>query len=99
MYLVNTSFIVEPPVHDRWLAIVADHYIPLLRARGYTVVALSRVISVEAPDHFTYSLLVEAEDMRRYHELTEELFAEYLTIADPLLGSRVVWFTTLMKKL
>ena len=30
MYIYNTSFMVEAPVHDRWLALVRDKYIPFL---------------------------------------------------------------------
>lgn len=99
MYLINTSFAVEPCVRDRWFGIMNEHYIPLLLSRGYAVVAFSRVISVGTVDHFTYSLLVEVADMERYKELTESIFDEYLTVADPLFGSRVLWFTTLMKKM
>lgn len=33
MYIVNTSFMVEPSVHDRWLKFVTEKYIPALRAR------------------------------------------------------------------
>lgn len=35
MYIVNTSFMVEPSVHDRWLKFVTEKYIPALRARGF----------------------------------------------------------------
>lgn len=98
MYLVNTSFAVEPAVHDRWLGIIKGHYIPLLKERGYEVVALSRVISVEPVQHFTWSLLVAVPDMARYAELTEEVFSRYLALADSLFGEGVMWFTSLMKK-
>lgn len=98
MYLVNTSFAVEPAVRDRWLEIINKRYIPLLGQRGYEVVALSRVVSVDPVQHFTYSLLVAVPDMARYAELTGEIFDEYLAVADPLFGQSVMWFTSLMKK-
>ena len=98
MYLVNTSFAVEPSVRDSWLRIIKENYIPLLEQRGYAVAAFSRVVSVDPVDHFTYSLLVGVTDMARYAELTEDVFGEYLAIADPLFGSGVMWFTSLMKK-
>ncbi len=98
MYLVNTSFAVEPAVHDCWLGIIKGHYIPLLMERGFEVVALSRVISVDPVQHFTWSLLVAVPDMARYTVLTEEVFGEYLAIADQLFGNSVMWFTSLMKK-
>ena len=98
MYLVNTSFVVEPNLLERWIGIIKQSYIPLLDKAGFTVAAFSRVISVDPIEHFTYSLLVEVPDMARYKELTEDLFGEYLAIADPMFGSGVLWFTTLMKK-
>ena len=63
MYIVNTSFMVEPSVHDRWLKFVTEKYIPALRARGFGKVVFTRVLSVDAEDHFTYSLQVNADDM------------------------------------
>lgn len=57
MYIVNTSFnggAVQ--VHDRWLKFVTEKYIPALRARGFGKVVFTRVLSVDAEDHFTYSL-------------------------------------------
>lgn len=98
MYLVNTSFSIEPHVLRAWLEIIKEDYIPLLERGGFRVVALSRVISAEAVAHFTYSLLVEVADMARYKELTEDVFGEYLAIAGPLFGTDVMWFTSLMKK-
>ena len=67
MYIVNTSFMVEPSVHDRWLKFVTEKYIPALRARGFGKVVFTRVLSVDAEDHFTYSLQVNADDMEAYH--------------------------------
>lgn len=52
MYIVNTSFMVEPSVHDRWLKFVTEKYIPALRARGFGKVVFTRVLSVDAEDHF-----------------------------------------------
>lgn len=99
MYLVNTTFAVEPRIHGQWLRIITENYVPLIESRGYRIVALSRVLSAEAVEHYTYSLLVEAEDIERYKELTGEIFAEYAAIAGPMFGSDVVWFTSLMKKM
>ena len=42
MYIVNTSFMVEPSVHDRWLKFVTEKYIPALRARGFGKVVFTR---------------------------------------------------------
>ena len=44
MYIVNTSFMVEPSVHDRWLKFVTEKYIPALRARGFGKVVFTRAM-------------------------------------------------------
>ena len=71
MYIVNTSFMVEPSVHDRWLKFVTEKYIPALRARGFGKVVFTRVLSVDAEDHFTYSLQVNADDMEAYRLIVD----------------------------
>ena len=98
MYIVNTSFMVEPSVHDRWLKFVTERYIPALRARGFGKVVFTRVLSVDAEDHFTYSLQVNADDMEAYRLIVDELFAEYAATAGALFGQRVLWFNSLMKR-
>ena len=45
MYIYNTSFMVEAPVHDRWLALVRDKYIPFLKKEGFDRITLSRILS------------------------------------------------------
>ncbi len=99
MYIVNTTFVVAPETQQLWLDIIKDKYVPFLRERGYTSLVFSRVISAEAVDQFTYSLQTEVEDIPSYQALTGEIFEEYRRIADPLFGDKVLWFTTLMKKL
>lgn len=99
MYIINTTFVVAPEVQQMWLGILKEKYIPFLRERGYTSLVFSRIISVEAVDQFTYSLQVEVEDIPAYQTLTGEIFEEYWRIADPLFGDKVLWFTTLMKKM
>lgn len=96
MYRVNTSFVVDGRVHDPWLGIMGQ-YVDFVRKNGYPNAVLSRVLSIEAADHFTYSLLVEIETVGEYKTLTEEIFSEYTTIAEPLFGSQVLWFNSLMK--
>lgn len=99
MYIVNTSFVVEAAVQERWLELVAKKYIPFLKKQGFGNIVFTRVVSVEADDHFTYSLQVGIEDLARYGELTGSLFDEYRNVADGLFGERVLWFTSLMKRL
>lgn len=98
MYLVNTSFTVDHTVHACWLELMAGRYLPFLREKGFAEFVFTRVISVEASDHFTYSLQVPVPDLEQYRRLTGEVFGEYEQIAGPLFGDRVLWFTSLMKR-
>lgn len=97
MYIVNTSFMVDHSVSARWMELLTKHHIPFLREHGLDRIVLTRVISIEASDHFTYSLQVGIADMEQYRLITEELFQEYVDISVPLFGDKVQWFTSLMK--
>lgn len=98
MYIVNTSFTVDHTVHARWLELIAGQYFPFLRENGYAEFVFTRVISAEASDHFIYSLQVPVPDLEQYRRLTGEIFREYEQIAGPVFGERVLWFTSLMKR-
>lgn len=99
MYIVNTSFFVNPQAQERWLDILNNKYIPFLKENGFSETVFCRVLSEDTPENFTYSLMVHIDDMGQYSRLTGEIFDEYKTIAVPLFGEDVVWFTTVMKKL
>ncbi len=98
MYIVNTSFMVDPAMHQQWLDLIRKHYIPLIIERGYARPVFSRLITDSIPEHFTYSIQVEVPDIPAYNTLTQEIFSEYTEIAGPLFGDRVLWFTSLLKK-
>lgn len=97
MYRVNTTFVVESSAQNQWLHIITTQYLPLLKKSGLGTITLSRIISIEATDHFTYSLLVDIDNLEQYEQLTNELFDEYRAVAEPLFETKVMWFTTLMK--
>ena len=97
MYIVNTTFVIEPQVLPQWLDLIKQRYIPFLGSCGFGKSTLTQIISVEAVDHFTYSLQVRVEDITAYKKLTEELFNEYITVADAMFRTKVVWFNSLMK--
>ncbi len=99
MYIVNTSFFVDPGVHNTWLGILKDKYLPFLKNEGCRIVSFSRVISDGPVEHFTYSLITEAEDLTKYNKYVDELFAEYERLAGMMFGEKVTTFTTLMKKI
>lgn len=99
MYIVNTTFVVENQDQNRWLEIIKDKYIPFLKQNGFDRLVFTRIISIEAVEQFTYSLQVEVGNIDDYKRLTGEIFAEYDSIAISLFAERVVWFTSLMKKI
>lgn len=97
MYIVNTSFMVEPAVHERWLAHFRQAYLPLLQAQGFGELTFSRVLSAESVDHFTYSLQVRVAQLDDYNRLVGEFMEEYAALARPLFDEKVLWFSTLMR--
>lgn len=99
MYIVNTSFFVDPGVQNAWLDILINKYLPFLRTEGCRIVSFCRVISTDPVDHYTYSLIVEAEDLTKYSLYVDELFPEYERLASIMFGEKVTTFTTLMKKI
>lgn len=99
MYRLNITFVVEPRVQERWLGFMKDKFVPYLHEGGYGRTILSRVISVEAVTHFTYSLLVELDSMQSYADFTGEVWKQYAEFAEPLFGVEVLWFMTLMREI
>lgn len=98
MYIVNTSFMVDPLVHDKWFEFVSQRFIPRLQEdEEVDEIVFTRVLSERPEDHFTYSLQVHVTDLDAYQYFMEEIFDEYLQIATPVFGVKVMYFTTLMK--
>lgn len=104
MYIVNTSFMVEPPVHDRWYDLLIHRLVPYLREVGFggddehpRRIIFSRVLTDSGDPHYTYSLQVEVPDTAEYQRYMQEVMGEYQTIALPLFGEQVVHFTSLLK--
>lgn len=99
MYILNTSFMVEPEAHDGWYKLLINRFLPEVRKAGLGPIKFCRVLGVVAEDHHTYSLQVELDDMLQYKEFTEDLFPQYTEIAGPIYGEKVLHFATLMKKI
>ncbi len=98
MYRLNVSFAVEPHAQQRWLDFMRGTFLPRIGDRGYGRATFSRVISADAADHFTYSLLVELDSMSQWSEFTGPVWeAEYAAVAVPVFADAVLWFITLMK--
>ncbi|GHU98119.1 hypothetical protein FACS1894159_00120 [Bacteroidia bacterium] len=98
MYIVNTTFVVEPHCRQQWISLMENEYMPLLRQSGMGAATLCRIISERAEEHLTYALMVEVESMADYSRLTGELFDRYLELAGLLFGQRPLSVTTLLKK-
>ena len=101
MYIVNTSFMVEPVVHSRWYDLFEHRFIPYLRSSGFGTapyrIVFTRVLTDTGDSHHTYSLQVEVLDTGEYQRFMQEVMGEYATIARPLFGEKVLYFTTLLK--
>lgn len=107
MYIVNTSFMVEPPVHERWYDLFANKFMPYLReagfggddAQGQRKIVFTRVLTDNGDPHYTYSLQVEVSDTAEYRRFMQEVMGEYSSIAGPLFGEQALHFTSLLKKI
>lgn len=107
MYIINTTFIVEPPVHDRWYDLFTGKFMPFLReagfgnddAQGQRRIVFTRVLTDNGDPHYTYSLQVEVPDTAEYQRFMQDVIGEYTSIAGPLFGEQVLHFTSLLKKI
>lgn len=98
MYIVNTTFVIDPAAHEPWLKLMREHYIPSLQQAGYLELTFTRLIREEAPGDFTYSLQAEASSLDDYRRISNELLSQYETIAREWFDNRVQWFTSLLKR-
>ncbi|MDR2885323.1 MAG: DUF4286 family protein [Rikenellaceae bacterium] len=99
MYRLNISFAVEPDAVTAWTDLMRGKFIPYLRENGFQRLALSRVLTEHHDGHFTFSLLMELDDVAAYRRVTEELWDEYAQMNEMMFGTDVVWFMSLMKEI
>lgn len=100
MYIVNTTFIVEQPVHDRWYDWFTTKVIPHLRREGFHGrMVFTRVLTDGGDPHHTYSLQVHVDDMPSYQRFANDLMGEYAMMAGTMFGEQALHFTTLLKKI
>ncbi len=104
MYIVNTSFMVEPDVHDRWYELFVGRVVPYVREAGFggesgRGIVFTRVLTDNGDSHYTYSLQVEVPDTAEYQRFMHEVMGEYRSIAGPLFGEQALHFTSLLKKI
>ncbi len=98
-YIINTSFMVEGKVHEAWLRLMQERYLPFLVEQGFTRRIFTRMLASEQEAHFTYSLQLPIDSLEHYHRLIEEVQREYERSAQELFGEQVLHFTTLLKQI
>ncbi|MEG0032981.1 MAG: DUF4286 family protein [Mucinivorans sp.] len=96
MYIVSTTFVVEPSVHGQWYEFFTTKYIPTLAASR---VVFTRVLNETSDGHYTYSLQVEVPDIAQYQTYKSTQLAECLEFCASMFGEKVLHFTTLLKKI
>lgn len=98
MYIVNTTFIVDPSIHGKWMEFIVKKIIPRLKEEKFGPIMFTRVLSEQSDGHYTYSLQTHLADMVEHQRYTNEVFPDYLQIAVPMFGAKVNYFTSLLKK-
>ncbi len=99
MYIVNTTFVIEPQVHGQWYEFITAKFIPHLGVEGFEVLVFSRVLHEESTGHYTYSLQVNAPEMADYQKFVSDILSEYSSTATAMFGERALHFTTLLKRI
>lgn len=99
MYIINTTYVIEPPIHGQWYDIFTTKYVPFLRSAGFEKMVMTRVLSEDKVSHYTYSLQVEVDDIATYQRFMSDAMGEYNQIATPLFGESALHFCTLLKKI
>lgn len=96
MYIVSTTFVVEPAVHGQWYEIFTNKFAPTLSDRK---TVFTRVMHEHSEGNYTYSLQVEAADMTSYQEFVNGDLAEFIDYCATAFLEKVLHFTTLLKKI
>lgn len=99
MYIINTTFVIEPPIHGQWYELLTDKYIPFLRRTGFDKLLLTRILNEEKTPHYTYSLQVEVDSIAHYQRFMSEAMGEYNAISGPIFGESALHLNTLLKKI
>lgn len=104
MYIVNTSFMVEPDIHERWYELFVRKFVPYLQEAGFGTgesqrFVFTRVLTDHGDPHYTYSLQIELPDTGEYQRFMQEAMGEYAAIAGPMFGEKALHFTSLLKKI
>ncbi|MEG1414128.1 MAG: DUF4286 family protein [Mucinivorans sp.] len=95
MYIVSTTFVVDPSIHGRWYEFFTTKFITTLQ----WPVIFTRVLSAQSDGQYTYSLQVEVPDIENYQNYQNGPLDECLDFSLTMFGEKVLHFTTLLKKI
>lgn len=98
MYIVNTTFVVQPSVHGAWYEFFTEKVIGHVNELGFSVLAFTRILHEQSDGHYSYSLQVEVDeigDVQRYREL---VVGQYVDMARKLYGEQALHFTSVLKR-
>lgn len=99
MYIISTTFVVDPPVHASWYELVTGKLLPRLEDESGHPVVFTRLLHDTPEPHYTYSVQCRCCDMAFYHRFMNETMADYVEVAEPMFGDKVLYFTTLLKRI
>lgn len=91
---------VDSDIHGQWFEFFTKKFIPQLKIKpGFEDIVFTRVLSEQAEKHFTYSLQIHLNSTSDYKHYQDDIFKEYIDFADPIFGHKVLYFTSLLKKI
>lgn len=96
MYILSTTFVVEPSAHAQWYEFFCSKYLTTLADRH---VVFCRVLTSEGDKHYTYSLQVDVVDIADYQSFEKDSIGSCVEFCRELFGERVLHFSTLLKKI
>lgn len=99
MYIINTSFIVEPVAHAQWYELFTNKFVPYLRSEGFDKLIFTRVLTDENNAHYTYSLQIDHSTVADYQRFMAVVMPEYTSIVLPYFGAKVLHYNSLLKKI
>ena len=99
MYIISTTFAVEPPIHGLWYKFITEKFLPRLEQDSGESPVFTRVLSQAAEEHYTYSVQCRCSDIPFYNRFMSHIMADYTEIAEPMFGDKALYFTTLLKRI
>ncbi|MBE9488186.1 MAG: DUF4286 family protein [Bacteroidetes bacterium] len=97
-YIVNTTFIISPELHDKWYGHIIKELLPILKLDNeHKNIVFTRIMSQEGEQHLTYSIQIYIDDVKQYKVIRDKYIAEYKNSASKLLGTEIMYFISVMR--